>query len=275
MKILDALHPRGKPLGFFVPIKEEEEFVNGRNRLLKRMEEELSPRNCPAEEIVSRFRSVIKDKYFPVEELKRQYNNHDLFHEAMDKLKEREWLKVKDFLGFATVNAPRVPPEDAVDFVRTLFVNNTFDISDCGWSEKEETKFFLSHGMVPLADNVNPEDKVKFFRACETKWYLKILIEEGNPQDAAAFLYNVFGEMKANEVDSVLAQSDIMELIPMRGNAEEYTKAFEAHLQPHMDSRLPYVFKKSMGWSPETCASFEDHYPSNKDGEPEIGHHTL
>ena len=251
-----------------------DEIYDGKVNLKQKIEA-LSPENCPVEDIIPRFKSVIEDEYF-----RHFYEPTDLFvrlHPDIEKYTSRPMTKL--FMEMSTANASRILPEDAVDFVRTLFVGNSFSriygvYLEPLWTKTQELKDFFSHGLVPLAAKVHPEDKIKFFRACETELYLKIFVEVCNPEDVAAFLYNIFGEMKAGDVDAVLVQTDIMEYLPNRGNADEYAKAFDSFCTAGMDSRLPYVFKKHIGWKPaggHYYPSFEDHYPPEKDDGPDSG----
>ncbi len=251
--------------------------VNGRVNLRKRIETELSAKNCPMEEIVPRFQSVIDDKHFDKFIQSNNYPKREKIYFELNDVFEKEGLDVtlyrNDsmatlFIEAATANAQRVLPEDAVDFAKTLFERKdygTFSKLDWDWhshDEKRLPKYFLTYGLVSLAAKVPQEDKIVFFDACESNVIIKTMAEFGNPVDFAALMYNIFGGIKLGDVEKVLFESGVMGLVPNFSDPEKLREAFDT-LGRDMDPMLVHTLKKYIGQKPnEGSPSFEDNYPS-------------
>jgi|GEM_PF-3048118 len=245
--------------------KKDKVRVDGRVNLRRRIEEELSPRNCPAEEIVSRFQSVIDDEHFlrfiggetySSGYYKNYFELSDVFKKAgLDISLYKNDAMVTLFIEKATDNARRILPEDAVDFMKTLLERKdygTFTELDMEWHKRDDgkpLKDFLARGLVPLAGRVHEEDKVEFFHACESSMFVRIMGEEGNPEDFAAFMYNIFGNMDLYEVDNVLSQSDCMVMLKELERDNPVTQAFD-DIVGKENTALANTLKKYIGWKP-------------------------
>ncbi len=240
--------------------------VDGRVNLKKRIEDELDTKNCPVDEIVTRFQSVIDDEHFG-----RFYLPEDFFESNPDNKQYTNIAMVELLMQTTAANASRVPTEDALNFAKTIFdnsfnnshfKNDVFTELDSKWSHREEPKlikYFLAYGLGPLAARIPQEDKIEFFEVCESKMIIKIMAESGDLEDFAALMYNIFSGIELSDIDAIMSQSNCMGYVQDHSDPEKLREAFDT-LGRDMDPMLVHALKKYIGHKP---SEVEPPYLSN------------